>query len=338
MEKNITAPYVHTRKKSYSRAVEWLVALTPVLIWSVFMFGARVLTVCLISASFSLLFDYLIRRYLFKMDGCARIDIMSVVYGILAAFMMPVAVSLWIPVLAATLVVVAKNIKGFRGKRLLNPFVFSAAVLSVLFKNQMTAFTRPFAYFSAFDISIDQKLLQGYRVISPLQYIADGSVYEDGAMAQLYGYAGGCIGEIAVFAIAVALVWLCVRKEADWMGTAAFLVPILLLSLMFPSDDAESNYFAYSILLSGSIVFLSAFAVNESFTVPMTRTGRIIFGAVCGVMTFVFRKTSGGFEWGYIVVLVMNVLSPFIEKFTKPKVLNAIQPKKVNNEERYSND
>ncbi len=337
MEKNIVAPYIHTDKARYSRAIEWFVAIAPILVWSIFMFGARVLTVCLISALFSLGLDYLVQRYLFKMNSGARLDLMSAVYGILAAFMMPVAVSLWMPMLAALFVVVAKNIRVFRGKRLFNPFVFSAALLSIFFKNQMTAFTRPFAYFSAFDFSIDPKLLEGYRVISPLQYMADGSVYEDGVMAQLYGYASGSIGEVAVFAIAVALIWLCVRKEADWRGTVAFLVPILLLALVYPSDDAESNYYAYSVLLSGSIVFLSAFATNESLTVPMTKTGRFIFGAVCGVLTFVFRKTLGGFEWGYFVVLFMNVVSPFIEMLTKPRVLNESKSKKVNNEKRYNN-
>lgn len=337
MERTVSAPYIHTDKKSYSRVLEWFVAIAPVLVWSIFMFGARVITVCLIAAVFSVGLDYLVQRYVFKMHVGARLDLMSAVYGILSAFMMPVAVSLWVPMLSGVLVVIAKNIRVIRGKRLFNPFVFSAAALSVFCESQMTAFTRPFAYFSAFDFNIDPKLVEGYRVISPLQFMTDGSVYEDGVLAQLYGYASGCIGEAAVFAIAVAFIWLCIRKEADWRGTVAFLVPILLLALAFPSDDAESNYYAYSVLLSGSIVFLSAFAVNEAMTVPMTKTGRFIFGAVCGVMTFVLRKTSGGFEWGYFVVLFMNVLSPFVEMLTKPKILNEAKIKKVKNEERYNN-
>lgn len=335
MQKTVSAPYIHTDKNSSTRAIEWFVALSPVLVWSIFMFGARVITVCLIASLLALGLDYLIARYLFKAKKGARVDLMTAVYGVLSAFMMPVAVSLWVPMLASALVVLAKNIRLIRGKRLFNPFVFSAAVLSLLCKTQMTAFTRPFAYFSAFDFSIEPRLLEGYRVISPLQYMADGSVYEDGVIAQLYGYASGCIGEVAVAAIAVGLIWLCIRKEADWRGAVAFLVPILLLALMYPSDDAESNYYAYSVLLSGSIVFLSAFATNEALTVPMTKTGRIIFGAVCGILTFVFRKASGGFEWGYFIVLAMNVISPFIEMLTKPRVLN--ESKRESNEKRRNN-
>lgn len=331
MQKKVCAPYIHTDNGYNSRAREWLVALSPVLVWSVFMFGARVLTICLITAVLGSVLDYFVARYIFKRPYGSRFDLMTAVYGILTAFMMPVAVSFYVPMLASVLVVFAKNLRVIRKKRLFNPFVFAAAVLSLFCKNQMTAFTRPFAYFSAFDFNIEPRLLEGYRVISPLQYMADGSVYEDGVIAQLYGYASGCMGEIATVAIIVALAWLCVRKEADWGTTFCFLVPILMLALLYPSDDAETNYYAFSVLFSGSIVFLSAFAMNEFNTVPMTKTGRYVFGLVAGVLTFALRKSSGGFEWGYFVILGMNVISPFIEMFTKPKSLAKVHDEKRRN-------
>jgi electron transport complex protein RnfD len=325
--KRINAPFVHTDKTVFSHAAEWLVAIVPVLIWSVFMFGARVITVCAISALFSIGFDYPVRRFILKRVGIAQFDPMTGIYGVLTAFMMPVSVPLWIPMIGAALVVVAKNIRIIRAKRLFNPFVFSATALHVFFSSQMTAFTRPFAYFNAFSFSIDDKLMESYRVISPLQYMADGSVYEDGVFAQLYGFASGNMGEIAIAAIILSFAWLCIRREADWRGTVAFLVPVLLLALIFPSDDAESNYYAYSIILSGAMVFLAVFATNESHTVPMTALGRIIFGAICGITVFALRKTMGGFEAGYIVILLLNAVSPYIEQYTKPSPLG--EPKKA---------
>ncbi|MBQ1205795.1 MAG: RnfABCDGE type electron transport complex subunit D [Clostridia bacterium] len=315
------APFVHIEKTVFSHAAEWLVALTPVLIWSVYMFGARVITLCAVCALVSALLDYPVRRFLLKRSGIAQFDPMTPIYGALTAFMMPVAVPLWIPTVAAVFVVIAKNIRIFRAKRLFNPFVFSASMLHLCFSSQMTAFTRPFAYFNAFSFSIDDKLLESYRVISPLQFMADGSVYEDGVLAQLYGFASGNIGEIAVAAMIISLIWLCVRKEGDWRSTVAFLIPILLLSLALPTDDAESEYYAYSMLLSGGICFLSVFAMNERQTLPITQSGRIIFGAVGGISTFLLHRYVGGFEWGYLVILVLNVLSPFLEMATRPKAI-----------------
>ncbi len=319
--KRISAPFTHTETTVFSHAAEWLVAIAPVLIWSVYMFGARVITVCLLCALFSVGFDYPVRRFLLKRKGIAQFDPMAGIYGILTAFMMPVAVSLWVPIIGALFVVIAKNIRAIRAKRLFNPFVFSAAMLHLFFSAQMTAYTRPFAYFNAFSFSIEDKLLESYRVISPLQYMADGSVYEDGVFAQLYGFASGNIGEIAVTAMIISLIWLCARKEGDWKVTVAFLVPVLLLSLAFPSDDAESEYYAYSMLLSGAVCFLAVFAMNERQTLPMTSSGRIIFGAVGGSVTFLLHRYVGGFEWGYWVILALNVISPFLEMVTRPKVI-----------------
>ncbi len=319
--KRISAPFTHAEKTVFSHAAEWLVAIAPVLIWSVYMFGARAITVCLLCASFSVGFDYLVRRFLLKRNGNDCFDPMTGIYGVLTAFMMPVAVSLWVPIIGALFVVIAKNIRVIRAKRLFNPFVFSASMLHLCFSSQMTAFTRPFAYFNAFSLSIEDKLLESYRVISPLQYMADGSVYEDGVFAQLYGFASGNIGEIAVAAMIISLIWLCIRKEADWKGVVAFLVPILLLSLAFPSDDAESEYYAYSMLLSGAVCFLAVFAMNEKQTIPMTSSGRIIFGAVGGSVTFLLHRYVGGFEWGYLVILALNVISPFLEMITRPKAI-----------------
>ncbi len=316
---NTAAPYIHTDENYNSRAKEWLVALSPILVWSVYMFGARVITLTVLGALFTLALDYSVRRFVFRLGRGARFDLNSVVYGVLAVFTMPVTVPLWFPAVSSVLVVLAKYIR-FRQRNIFNPFVFSAAVMSVAFKPFMTAFTRPFAYFSAFDIMLDSKLVDGYRVISPLQYMADGKVYEDGVIAQLYGFASGNIGEIAVAAILLAFVFLLIRKEADWRGTVAFLLPILLLALALPSSDAESNYYAYSVLLSGAIAFLSVFAMNENGSIPLNGTARMIFGAVCGTATFFLRKYAGGFEWGYVVVLVMNLSVPLFDKFFRPRV------------------
>ncbi len=319
---------MHTKENHNYLAFDWLVAIAPVLVWAVFMFGARVITLCIVGAAGALALDYPIQRYLFKRAKGTRVEISACVYAILAVFTMPVSVPLWFPTLSAILVVAAKNIYVFRSKRLFNPFVFSAAMLNVVFPKIMTAFTKPFAYFSAFDINIDPILLDNYRVISPLQYMADGSVYEDGVLAQLYGFASGHIGEIAITAIILSAVWLFVRKALDPYATASMLIPVLLLALIFPSADAESNYYAFSVLFSGAVVFLSVFALGESSTVPITKLGKIVFGAICGVLIFVFRKFGGGFEWGYFVVLVLNALSPFIEKFTQPRALNEEKPQK----------
>lgn len=316
---NQNAPYIHTEKTINDRVIDWAIALLPIFIWSIFMFGARVISLCLVGGIFAVLLDFPVRAYIFKMPKGSKIDFMVAVYGILAVFMMPVTVPLFMPIVSSALVVLAKNIRAIKGKRLFNPFVFSAAIINLVFPKVMTAFTKPFAYFSAFSVIIDPKLIDNYRVISPLQYMADGSVYEDGVLAQLYGFASGNMGEIAVAAMLLSLIWLVYKKEADFSGTVAVIFTILLLALAFPSNDAESNYYAYSVILSGGIVFISVFGTNESHTMPLTFYGKIIIGVVLGALIFLFRKLFGGFECGYLILLVLNIVSPYIEMITRSK-------------------
>ncbi len=321
----MTAPYVHTKLKRDEDGKDLAIALIPLLIWSVFMFGARVITICVIAAAFGIALDFLVRRFIFKYDLLLSIDVIAPVYCILAVFTMPVTIPLWMPAFSSALVILAKNVKVIWKRRLFNPFVFSAAVTHLIFGDIMLRFTRPFAYFSAFSFNIDPALIDNYRVITPLQYMADGSVYEDGVFAQLYGFASGNMGEIAVAAIFLSAVWLFVRKQASPLAVVSMLGPVLILALLFPSDDAESNFYAYSLIMTGAIIFLSVFAMSEKHTVPMSGLGKVVFGVVCGSVIFVLRKVSGGTEWGYIVVLVMNILSPFIEKITKPRPVGYIK-------------
>lgn len=325
----INPTLAHTERTRLDNAFDFLIALAPVLIWSVFMFGARALTLSAVSVLFCFAFDFPVQRFLLRLPVSSCFDPMNAVYGLLAAFMMPVSVSLFIPVLGAAICVLGKNLRLIHGCWLFNPFVLSAAALNLIFPTAMTAFTRPFAYFNAFTPVLDGALVERYRVLSPLQYMADGSVYEDGVMAQFYGYASGCIGEIATAAIILGAIWLLIRKRADLRGTFGFIAVIAILASIFPSDDAETNYYVYSVLLSGGIILMSVYGMNEPQTVPDTKLGKWLFGAVCGALTFVFRRTLAGTESAYYSILLMNILSPFISRLTRARPFGASSGRRV---------
>lgn len=324
----MVTPYIHTKQSANKSAYNWLIALCPVFIWSVFAFGARVITLCAVGFVCALILDYPILRYVFKADEGLRIDLMTGVFSVLAVLMMPVTIPLWMPALSSILVVWAKNLFVFRPKRLFNPFVFAVAVINLAFPQIVTVFTKPFAYFSPFSITLDNALVENYRVISPLQYIADGSVYEDGLMAQLYGFASGNMGEIAIVGIILGGLWLIYNKEIDLLTVVALVGVVFALAYINPSDDAESNHYAFSMVLSGAIIFLSVFAFGEKGSVPVSSLGKLICALICGTAIFYTRNSFGGVEWSYCIVLAVNLVSPVIEKFTKPKPVGV---KKVKN-------
>ena len=311
--------FAHTAEPAYGGALDLLVAALPVLVWSVFLFGARVITISLLCTAASAAADtaaaFLLRRRL-------RADPYAAVFGLLAAFTLPAAVPFYVALFSGALCGAAMHIRLYKHRRSFCPYILSAAVTGLVFRGATGTFTRPFAYFGAFDMIVDPRLIRGYRVISPLQYMANGNVYEDGIYAQLYGYASGNLGEIAVCALFLALAWLAVRKRADIASTAAMLVTVILLALALPSADAESNFYAFSLLFSGAIVFISVFALNDPFTAPATKQCRRVCAVICGAIAFVLRRYSGaGFETAYYALLAVNVLSPWLERFLLPRPL-----------------
>lgn len=311
--------FAHTAEPAYGGALDLLVAALPVLVWSVFLFGARVITISLLCAAASSAADtaaaFLLRRRL-------RADPYAAVFGLLAAFTLPAAAPFYVALFSGALCGAATHIRLYKHRRSFCPYILSAAVTGLVFRGATGTFTRPFAYFGAFDMIVDPRLIRGYRVISPLQYMANGNVYEDGIYAQLYGYASGNLGEIAVCALFLALAWLAVRKRADIASTAAMLVTVILLALALPSADAESNFYAFSLLFSGAIVFISVFALNDPFTAPATKQCRRVCAVICGAIAFVLRRYSGaGFETAYYALLAVNVISPWLERFLLPRPL-----------------
>ncbi|MBR0231607.1 MAG: RnfABCDGE type electron transport complex subunit D [Clostridia bacterium] len=313
-------PAAHSGETRLSKASDRLIALLPVLIWSVYIFGARVITLCALSVGFCFGLDYFVQRYAFRAPAGVRTDPYNAVYGLCAALLMPVAAPLWAPVLAAAFTVAAKNIHYRDTRRVFNPYIFSAAAMNLLFRGMMTCYTRPLAYFNAFSFVIDGGLIEKYRVLSPLQYMAGGSVYEDGLLPQFIGFSQGTIGEIAILALMLGSVWMFLRRDGNVLGTFTFCALIFVLAYAFPSKDAEPVYYVFGTLFSGAMIFIAVHALNDGATMPMNSLGRVIVAAVCAVLIFAGRKIFPGFECGYYVILAANAASPFVEKLTRPRV------------------
>ena len=58
---------------------------------------------------------------------------------------------------------------------------------------------------------------------------------------------------------------------------------------------------------------------------PVTPVGRIIFGIGAGVLTALIRVNGGYPEGVSYSILLMNVATPLIEKFTRPKVFGEVK-------------
>ena len=58
------------------------------------------------------------------------------------------------------------------------------------------------------------------------------------------------------------------------------------------------------------------FMATDYVTTPVTATGKLIFGIGCGVLTFLIRQFGSVPEGVSFSILLMNLLTPYIDRFT----------------------
>jgi len=77
-------------------------------------------------------------------------------------------------------------------------------------------------------------------------------------------------------------------------------------------------------LLGGGLILGAFFMATDYTTAPVSPVGQIVFVIGAGILTAVIR-VKGGFPEGVSYsILLMNVVTPIIEKFTAPKIFGRV--------------
>jgi len=58
---------------------------------------------------------------------------------------------------------------------------------------------------------------------------------------------------------------------------------------------------------------------TDYVTSPVTHNGRLVFGIGCGIVTIIIRKYGGLPEGVAYSIVLMNSISPLIDRFVKPR-------------------
>jgi electron transport complex protein RnfD len=135
------------------------------------------------------------------------------------------------------------------------------------------------------------------------------------------GTRAGCIGETSGLLILVAFVFLLIMKIIDWRAPVAMVAVVAVLSAMTGANALMS-------ILSGGLLFGAVFMTTDYTTTPVTGAGRLVFGAGCGLITFLIRKYGGYPEGVMFSILIMNIVVPFLN-YLIPKKYGYVKPVKA---------
>lgn len=303
MGKLTVSPSPHDRSlmKTPRIMLNVIIALIPAVIASAIVFGLRALLVIAVCVASCIGFEYLCRR-LMKRDNTIT-DLSAAVTGVILALNLPVTIPLWMAVLGSFVaIVIVKQLFGGLGQNFANPAITARIVLMVSFPAAMTNWVEPFFY--------RNDAADAVTGATPL-------VSRDASYMELFlGNTGGCLGETCALALLIGGLYLAARRIITLSAPLSFIGSLALLTFISGGDPL------YEILAGG--VFLGAFFMATDYaTTPITEKGRIIFGLGCGIITFIIR-TFGSYPEGVsFSILLMNILTPYIEQLTRGKVFGA---------------
>ena len=315
-------------KTKNALALDLTAALIPVSIWAIYLFGARAAILMLICGGCATVLDFLIQKLVLWRRWGESISPFPFLAGVLTMLWFPVTVPLYYPLIAGGIVAVSRHLYIWFGHRIFCPSALAALVLKYLYPFEMTRFTKPFAYFDPFQIEIDPALVSAYQVKTPFDVLMKGTMYEDGAIPQLYGFASGAMGAVGIACLLLGGAWLLYRKVVTWHASMTYLVTLLTVAMAFAPEEVEMTAYGFLYLLCGGVALGAVFSMNDPSATPRSNSGKFLFGAVAAVLTFAFRKYFG-VDGVLAAVLCCNLLTPILEGLTQQSDYYRLRKKDV---------
>ena len=325
------SPHVHSDEST--KRIMWRVnmALIPALIVATLYFGVNALLVTFVSVVSCVLFQWLIEKFIMKVPTTIG-DGSAVVTGLLLAFNVPATASmLWIVVIGALVAIgIGKMAFGGLGKNPFNPALVGRVFLLISFPVQMTTWP-----------DVSKVKFWGLDAITgptPLGLLKEGAVdaldklqNPQAWLDMFIGHIGGSFGEVSALAILIGAIYLLCRKIISWhipvafIGTAAIFSCILWL--VNPMHVEEVNGLPKLVgyidplttILTGGIMLGACFMATDMVTSPMSKVGQLIFGCGCGLLTIIIRNWGAYPEGVSFAILLMNSVTPLINRWCKPK-------------------
>lgn len=297
------APHIKSNQSTKKIMLDVIIALTPAMIGSIYFYKGNAAMLLAVSILSAVLFEFLSQK-MFKKDIKIG-DLSAVVTGILIAFNLPANAPWWVAVFGtAFAVIIVKECFGGIGSNFMNPALAARAALVSSWPAIMSEYVNPDLVVTA----------------TPLALMKAGTM-PPSIQRMFMGDIAGSLGETSAVLLLIGAAYLLIKKVIDWRIPAAYIgSTVVMLAILGVAPDMLIYH-----VLGGGLILGAFFMATDYATSPVTRKGRIIFGIGCGILTAVIRVKGGMPEGVSYSILIMNIVAPLIERFTKPKVFGEVK-------------
>ena len=309
-----SAPHAHGRSsiRFIMHAVN--VSLIPAIVISILYFGVHILGLYVIGVASCVLTEA-VTKIVRKKDWRTIYDGSAIVTGLLLVMALPPSITPIMVVLGSVVsIFIGKEVFGGLGQNVFNPALVGRAFLSAAYPVALTTWTEPNRVFAF--------LPDAASSATPLA----GARFEGRAESMLrmfFGQTSGSIGATSVLFIAIGGIALTVMGIVKWRMLVSFFGTIVVTTGIFWLIDPTIYQDPLYHLLAGGVAFAGFYMMSDMVTTPYTNRGIVIFGVGAGIITVVIRLFGGFPEGVMFAILLMNSVTPIINRYVNNRVFGA---------------
>jgi Na+-transporting NADH:ubiquinone oxidoreductase subunit B len=226
----------------------------------------------------------------------------------LFVLILPPTIPLWqVAIGISFAVVIGKEVFGGTGKNFLNPALVGRAFLYFAYPAQNSG--------DSVWVPVD-----GYSHATPMSLAAQGGAeaIDITQMQAFIGIIDGTIGAESTLGCLIGAAFLLYTRVASWrimLGCVLGLTGMVWLLNLVGSDTNPMFALSWTWqMIIGGFAFGAVYMATDPVSAAMTSTGKLIYGALIGVMCIFIRVFNAAFAEGIMLaILFANVFAPLID-------------------------
>lgn len=305
-----TGPHLVSRESTQTLMLDVLIALVPTTAAGIYLYGLRAAWVLAVAVISAIVCEFVFQKLSKRPVRVS--DLSAVVTGLILGLNLPAEAPLWLPAIGSAIaILLVKELFGGIGHNFMNPALLARGILLASWPARMSVYLLPVRM-----LGITETLPRGADAVASATALIRPGGYSTYDL--LMGNVPGTIGEVCKIAILIGFLYMLFVGTVKWHIPVVFVGMVALMTWLTGGDAVKA-------VLSGGLLFGAVFMATDYVTNPMLTSGQVIFALGCGVLVTVIRMGPAYPEGVTFAILVMNILTPLIDRLTGRRVYGTVK-------------
>jgi electron transport complex protein RnfD len=277
---------------------DYMIALVPALLWSIYRFGSNVIHLMLVSSCTAVLFEFLLKSLANKKPRVP--DFYSIYMGLVFSLTLFSQTSWLLAAIGGAISVLIFRFIGAKGQC----FIFAPFAARIL-----SAAMLPELLNAPTDLAC--------------QYLYTNSIPAASTYDFILGTVNKSIGSVSAIAIIIGAIYLLLRKNTNRISAISFFISAFLLMFFFPIMEGRGMESAINEILAGDLLFVFAFVMTDFSWAPRSTLIKFLTGVLGAGVTFLLIRAGVYTDAYYVGIVLIGFISFTLDKlFFKFKYLS----------------